>query len=73
MLRCKHCDQRKGKREQTMQCPARPAIGHEWEETTRWEDTYIGMLFNWLWSFTIGKIIILIGIVYLIVKMYLEN
>lgn len=58
--RCKHCYQRKGRSEQTMQCPARPAYGHEWESQSgngiTWDESLVGRL----WNTRYGKIIVIV-------------
>jgi hypothetical protein len=64
--RCKHCRQRMNMPEHTMQCPARPSMGHDWETLSgngiSWEESRLGKL----WATKYGKIIIIGFILYVI-------
>ena len=64
---CKNCHQRKGRQEQTLECPARPYYGHEWETHSgngiTWDESLAGKL----WKTKYGKVVVIIvGIILLL-------
>ena len=59
-----------GGNEYTVNCPARPAYGHEWKtyagNGVGWSESLLGKLVNWLWATKIGKVIVIIGAIILL-------
>jgi hypothetical protein len=68
--RCINCDQRKNGKEYTVNCPARQSYGHDWKiyagNGVGWSESLLGKLVNWLWATKIGKVIVIIGVVFLL-------
>jgi hypothetical protein len=69
--RCLNCNQRKMGSEYTVNCPARPAYGHEWKtyagNGVGWSESLLGKLVNRLWRTKTGKVIVVIGVILLLI------